>query len=78
MIPIKPGYKTTEFWLTAVASLTSLLILSDAIPTDSLLEKLVGVVSTILGALGYTVARTYAKRSGPQAEEPQPKAGKEG
>ena len=73
---VKPGYKTTEFWLTALASLMSLLILSDAIPTDSLLEKLVGVVSTVLGALGYAVVRTYAKRPpGPPASSNQTPSG---
>ena len=39
---MKPGYKTTEFWLSAAAALIGLLFASGVIPTDSSLDKLIG------------------------------------
>ena len=58
--PVKPGYKTTEFWLKLIAMALSALFASGAL-TNSTAVQIAGIVATILGAIGYTVARTMAK-----------------
>lgn len=63
----KPGYKTTEFWLTFIAMLMSFLLASGAIetlPEDSLIVKIVGVVCGVLATLGYAVVRASTKKNG--------------
>jgi len=60
----KPGYKTTEFWLTAAASIIGLLFASGIIPTDSAIDKMLGMAVVALGTLGYSVSRGIAKSGG--------------
>jgi len=59
---MKPGYKTTEFWLTALASILGLLFASGAIPTDSGLDRILGGLATALATVGYSVSRGIAKK----------------
>lgn len=63
----KPGWKTTEFWLSLLAVLIGALLASDAIPTDSPVVKALGVVASILGALGYQVGRGLVKSNSAKA-----------
>jgi len=63
---VKPGYKTTEFWLSAAATFVGLLIGSGIIPTSGTWPQIVGLVTGILGALGYTVSRGTVKASAAQ------------
>jgi hypothetical protein len=57
--PVKVGYKTTEFWLTLVAVVaTAVAPYVTNLPT---VAKVLALVSTVLGALGYTIARTTLK-----------------
>lgn len=61
---IKPGYKTTEFWLTLLAMLLSTLLASgvmDDVKEDSIWGKIVGGAVAILVTLGYQVRRTKVK-----------------
>jgi hypothetical protein len=60
--PVKPGYKTTEFWLTLATTAVGALLASGVIEAGSAWDKAIGVVVSVLGALGYTVARGMAKR----------------
>ena len=60
----KPGYKTTEFWMSLAALVVTTLISSGAIPHDGALEKIIGGVSVVLLALGYNVGRTIVKANG--------------
>jgi len=57
----KPGYLTTEFWLSAAAILIGGLIASDIIPIGSDIHKVLIFASTVLSALGYTLARGFVK-----------------
>ena len=57
----KPGYKTTEFWLTTVAMLVGALMASGAFVEGPVAQGL-GVVATILGGMGYSVSRGMAKK----------------
>lgn len=59
---VKPGYKTTEFWLKLAAMLVTALYASGAIPTEGAATRIVAMAATILGALGYTVMRGVAKK----------------
>lgn len=58
--PVTPGYKTTEFWLKIAAMLLTAAYASGAL-TNSTALSIAGIAATILGALGYTVARTMLK-----------------
>lgn len=66
MADTKPGYKTTEFWLSLLATVVGFLMASGAISDVGALGKVVAFAASILTALGYTVARTYAKRDSVQ------------
>jgi len=61
--PVKPGYKTTEFWLSIAAMLLSTLFASGALTNDVALT-LAGIGATLLTALGYKVTRTLVKTAG--------------
>jgi hypothetical protein len=58
---MKPGYKTTEFWLTALATILAMLMMSGAISDGGLAAKIVGGAIAILAQLGYTAARAAVK-----------------
>lgn len=58
---MKPGYKTTEFWLSLIAAVLAAVVpfLGDYPP----LAQAVGIGLSVLAALGYTSARTSAKNN---------------
>ncbi len=60
---MKPGYKTTEFWMSAVAVLIGLAYGSGAIAPEgtSGIEKAVALVAGALAAFGYSWSRGAAK-----------------
>ena len=58
---VKPGYQTTEFWLSAAATLVGLAIASGIVPTTGTWPQVFGLVTGLLGAMGYTVSRTTVK-----------------
>lgn len=60
----KPGYKTTEFWLSMAAIVIGGVMASgmlDSLGGDHWAVKVVGIVASILGALGYTATRGFVK-----------------
>ena len=61
----KPGYKTTEFWLTSVCSIIAILYASGAIAPDGSDggSKGIALVASVLASMGYTVARAKVKAS---------------
>lgn len=59
----KPGYKTTEFWLTLLATLTGLLLASGIIGDGTVAAQIAGVVASTLTAMGYNAGRASIKRS---------------
>jgi hypothetical protein len=66
---MKPGYKTTEFWLAVVANTVGALLTSGITTNDTIL-KILGLVAMVLSSLGYTVTRSMAKEM--QAKQGQP------
>ena len=59
--PVKPGYKTTEFWMTAGATVVGLAIASGIVPDTGVWPKIVALVISAFAAMGYTVSRTAVK-----------------
>lgn len=60
-VAVKPGYQTTEFWLSTAATLVGLLIASGIVPTTGTWPQIVGLITGVLSALGYTVSRGNVK-----------------
>ena len=58
---VKPGYKTTEFWMTAGAAVVGLAIASGLVPDTGVWPKVVALVVSAFAAMGYTVSRTVVK-----------------
>ena len=56
----KPGWKTTEFWLSLAAVAFGLLQSSGAIG-EGTLGKIVGAAVALLAAMGYSVGRSTVK-----------------
>lgn len=61
---MKPGYKTSEFWLKLMAVILTALYASGIIPTAGTAATIAAIVATVLTSLGYTVARTLLKSGG--------------
>lgn len=61
--PPKPGYLTTEFYLSLSAVLLTYLFASGAVTNDKALA-IAGMAATVLTALGYKVSRTLVKTAG--------------
>ena len=67
-MPPKPGYKTTEFWMSVAAVLMGAFVASGAVGLEGTAAQIVGLVEAALVALGYTGARLTLKRSTPPTE----------
>ena len=63
MTPGGPGIRSTEFYLKLLAIVITALMGSGVLPAGSNTLKIVTVISVMLGALGYTVARSMVKIS---------------
>jgi hypothetical protein len=57
----KPGYKTTEFWMSTIAVICGIIMSSGAVHDGSVTERIIGGVMATLAALGYTAARAKTK-----------------
>ena len=57
----KPGWKSTEFWLSLAAVICGALIAGDVVTETSTVGKAIGAIVSVLGALGYTASRTAVK-----------------
>jgi len=63
---MKPGWKTTEFWLSLLAIVLGAVAASGALPEGGLALQIIGGVMAILGQLGYVGARAKVKAEGPE------------
>ena len=61
--PTKPGYKTTEFFLSLGAMVIGALVASDVFADGSTGMKITALVSSALVAMGYTGARMNIKKA---------------
>ena len=57
----KPGFKTTEFWLTAIAEILGLLMASGFIAGGNKWAPIIGIAISALAAMGYTSNRSKIK-----------------
>lgn len=61
----KPGFKTTEFWLSTAAMIVGLVLASGIFspddPSSAKILQALGLVSSILASLGYTAGRAHTK-----------------
>lgn len=58
----KPGWKTSEMWLSIATVIGGFLLASGAFPTDSEVVKGLGAVVSALVAAGYGWNRTKIKK----------------
>jgi len=59
----KPGFKTTEFWLTAACTVCGLLYASGVISVEGsdTTSKAVALIASVLATMGYSVSRAKVK-----------------
>ena len=62
---VKPGWKTTEFWVTVICALGSLLWGAGVLAPEGAgtADKIFGCVAAALGSLGYAISRGLAKKT---------------
>ena len=63
---MKPGYRTTEFWLSLLATLLGFLLASgamDSVSEESWIARIVGGAVAVLASLGYSASRAKVKSS---------------
>lgn len=58
---VKPGWRTSEFWLKLAAIVLSALFASGVIPSTGPAATVAVIAATMLGALGYAVVRGNVK-----------------
>jgi hypothetical protein len=63
----RPGWQTTEFWLSLVAIIVAYLISSGIAPVGSVWAQALATVATILAAIGYQASRARVKSAQIQA-----------
>lgn len=56
-----PGWKTSEFWLTLLATVAPLVLASGLLAPFPLWSKLVAIAISVLSAYGYTRQRSEYK-----------------
>ncbi len=61
--PVKPGWRTSEFWLSLLAVIVGAVASSGILPGGAP-TQVAGIASTVLGALGYGANRSAIKRAG--------------
>ncbi len=59
---VKPGYRSTEFWLASIATVLGIVLASGAVPEGGLVGQIIGGVLALLANLGYTASRTQVKK----------------
>jgi preprotein translocase subunit Sss1 len=57
----KPGWKTTEFWLSLLAMVLGVVVASGVFEDGGVVLQVAGIGMAILGKLGYTVPRAKGK-----------------
>lgn len=59
---IGKGIHSTEFWLTAIATIGGLVMASGLLVESTGWGKIVGLILSTLAAMGYTAQRTALKK----------------
>jgi hypothetical protein len=61
---VKPGWKTSELWLSVAAMVIGAVVASDVFSEGSTGMKITALISSALVAMGYTGARMNIKKDG--------------
>jgi len=67
---MKPGWKTSEAWLTLAAVILGALLAAHVFGDGSTAQRLIGAALAALSTLGYTAGRSYVKVNYDQPVEP--------
>jgi hypothetical protein len=59
----KPGYKTTEFWITNVVILLGAILASGALAEGGLAAQVIGGIIAAAAKLGYDANRAATKKA---------------
>lgn len=59
---IKPGWKSTEFWYNAIATILGITLASGAFTAGGLVAQIAGGALAVLSNLGYTGSRSGIKK----------------
>lgn len=60
--PKKPGYRTTEFWLSVVVVVCSAFVGSGLLPVEHPAIKVAAMIAATLTTLGYNASRASVKK----------------
>ena len=60
----KPGWKTSEFWLSLAAALLGAFVASGVLPAEHAVMKIAGMALTALASMGYAASRGRKKNGG--------------
>lgn len=66
---MKPGWKSTEFYLTLICIIAGALPTSGLVAPGSTVLKIAGLATMVLGALGYTYVRGQVKQAASDGEK---------
>jgi len=58
---MKPGYRTSEFWLSLAAAVVGLLMMSGVLGAGTQMEQIAGMAAQVLATMGYSFSRGKAK-----------------
>lgn len=61
VVPVKPGWQTTEFWGAWAVKIFGALLGSGVLGDGTMATRVVGCIMTVLALLGYTASRTAIK-----------------
>ena len=59
---VKPGFRTSEFWLAIIVNVGAALLLSGLIPVESVASQVIAAIVAGLTNAGYGISRGLAKR----------------
>ncbi len=58
---VKPGHKTTEFWLSLASTVIGAVLAAGVLPAESKIAQIVGAGMMVLSSLGYGYNRATIK-----------------
>ena len=61
--PKKPGYRTSEFWLTLACLIFGMLLASGVVTEGSNAERIVAFGASVLASFGYSFSRGMVKKA---------------
>lgn len=60
---MKPGYKTTEFWMAFITTIAGAILTSGMVAEGSNTAKICGTIMSVVASLGYGQQRMALKKA---------------